>query len=61
VTGWGFTEIMETLPLSAGLQIIDADLCAKGIERVYQRANDKADFDSLQMMNERFAELGIKP
>lgn len=46
---------MEELPLAAGLQIMDADLYAKGIDRVYTRGNDKADFDSLLLIDEQLA------
>lgn len=44
VTGWGFKEIMEELPFSAGLQIIDAELYAQGIPRLYTR-EATPDFD----------------
>lgn len=44
---------MEDLPLSAGLQIIDADLYAKGIDRVYSNGNAAADFDSLRLIDEQ--------
>lgn len=45
---------MDDLPLAAGLQIIDADLYAKGIERVYCRGNAKSNFDSLRVIEEAF-------
>ena len=48
---------MDELPLAAGLQIIDADLFAKGIERVYSRGNAKANFDSLRIIDEAFKKL----
>lgn len=51
---------MEELPIAAGLQIIDADLYAKGIERVYTRDNAKANFDSLRLIDERFANLNLR-
>lgn len=57
MTGWAFREIMEELPLAAGLQIIDADLYAKGIERVYSKSNERADFDSLHLIDERLKNL----
>ena len=50
---------MEEIPLAAGLQIIDADLYAKGVERVYSRNNTRADFDSLHLIDETFSKLGI--
>jgi hypothetical protein len=50
---------MEEIPLAAGLQIIDADLYAKGIERVYARGNTSADFDSMRLIEETFSKLGI--
>ena len=55
VTGWGFSEIMEELPLSAGMQIIDADLYANGIERVYRSTGP--DFDSLRTIEDAFLKL----
>jgi hypothetical protein len=36
---------MEELPFSAGLQIIDADLTAKGIPRIYARQAERVNFD----------------
>ena len=45
------------MPLAAGLQIIDADLFAKGIDRVYSRSNTAADFDSLALIDERLDKL----
>lgn len=50
-------EIIEELPLSAGLQIIDANLFAKGIDRVYSRGNTAADFDSLALIDETLEKL----
>lgn len=39
------------------MQIIDADLFAKGIPRVYSRENDSANFDSLTMIDAQFEKL----
>lgn len=55
ITGWGFREIMEELPLSAGLQIIDAELYANDIQRVYVR--NKPSFDSLALIDEAIKKL----
>jgi hypothetical protein len=55
ITGWAFAEIMEEVPFSAGLQIIDADLKSKGINRVYVRQS--TDFDSLALIDEAFLTL----
>jgi hypothetical protein len=52
VTGWGYTEIMEELPISAGLQIIDCDLYSKGIHRTY--VNNSPSFDSLRIIEDAF-------
>jgi hypothetical protein len=60
VTGWGYREITEVLPLAAGMQIIDADLYAKGIQRIYSRDNAKANFDSLRLIDERFSKLQLR-
>jgi len=45
---------MEELPISAGLQIIDADLHTKGIVRYY-RSHD--DFDSLRLIENEIEKL----
>ncbi len=55
MTGWAFREIMEELPFSAGLQLIDADLYNKGIERVY--VNSAPDFDALSLIENAFRKL----
>jgi len=55
MTGWAFREIMEDLPFSAGLQLIDADLNSKGIERIY--VNTRPDFDALSLIDEAFDKL----
>ena len=57
MTGWGFTEIMEELPFSAGQQIIDADHFAKGIDRTYTRGAPS--FDSLSLIDGAFTKLGL--
>lgn len=54
VTGWGYREIRK-LPITAGLQIMDADLYAKGIQRVYR--NTGPSFDSMRLIDEAFAKL----
>jgi hypothetical protein len=46
--------------LAAGLQIIDADLYSKGIQRVYARGGSKANFDSSSLIDETFKKLGLK-
>jgi hypothetical protein len=46
---------MEELPLSAGLQIMDADLYAKGVQRVYRSAGPS--FDSMRIIEDAFAKL----
>ena len=46
---------MEELPISAGMQIIDADLYTKGIPRVYRP--QRSDFDSRQLIDEAFSKL----
>lgn len=60
MTGWGFKDIMEGLPIAAGLQIIDADLYAKGIQRVYVKDRHKSSFDSRGLIDETFQKLGLK-
>ena len=46
---------MEELPFFAGLQIIDADLASKGIDRIYSRGGQKADFDTLSLIDRAIA------
>jgi hypothetical protein len=46
---------MEELPISAGLQIIDADLYSKGIDRVW--ASGSQSFDSMRLIDEAFQKL----
>jgi hypothetical protein len=36
---------------------MDADLFSKGIDRVYTRSNQAADFDSLALIDERLEKL----
>lgn len=59
MTGWAFREIMEDLPFSAGLQLIDADLYNKGIERVY--VNAAPDFDAHALVEDAFRKLELCP
>lgn len=46
---------MEELPVSAGLQIMDADLYAKGVQRVYRQTGPS--FDSMRIIDEAFKNL----
>jgi hypothetical protein len=46
---------MEELPISAGMQIIDADLYTKGIQRIYKPIGRR--FDSRQLIDEAFSKL----
>lgn len=55
-TGWGYREIMEEIPLAAGLQIIDADMLAQGIMR-HRLQDEQTDFDSLRVIEEAFAKM----
>jgi len=48
---------MEDLPFTVGLQIIDADLYAKGIERVHARGNPSVCFDSMALIDSAIAKL----
>jgi hypothetical protein len=54
-TGWGFREIMEEVPISAGLQIIDAQCLTQGIDR--QRVKEADDFDSQSLVEDAFRKL----
>ena len=47
ITGWGFREIMEELPFSAGLQLLHADAWAHGQKKYWARNNTAAVFDSV--------------
>jgi hypothetical protein len=55
VTGWAFREIMEDIPIAAGLQIIDADLFSKGINRMWTSGGSC--FDSATVIDEAFKNL----
>jgi hypothetical protein len=44
---------MEEVPFSAGLQLIDADLASKGIERIYSA--ESPNFDALADIETAFA------
>jgi hypothetical protein len=59
VTGWGWREITEELPFSAGLQIIFCDDAAHGRRRVWTRNNKSADVDALAQLEEAFAKVQI--
>jgi hypothetical protein len=55
VTGWAFREIMEELPIAAGLQIINAEMMSRGVCRVW--ANSSSHFDSATVIDEAFKKL----
>lgn len=55
ITGWAYKEIMEEVPFSAGLQLIDSDLYQKGVERVY--TNETPNFDSRSLIDEAFSKI----
>lgn len=44
---------MEELPFAAGLQIIDADLAMKGVERRY--VGERVNFDALTIIDNTIA------
>lgn len=46
---------MEDIPIAAGLQIIDADLFAKGIHREWTSGGSR--FDSAAVIDEAFKKL----
>jgi hypothetical protein len=54
VTGWAFRDILE-MPIAAGMQVIDADLYSKGINRV--RTRNGPAFDSLMLIDKAFEKL----
>ena len=55
ITGWAYKEIMEEVPFSAGLQLIDSDLYQKGVERVY--TNETPNFDSRSLIDKAFSKI----
>jgi hypothetical protein len=59
VTGWGFREITEELPFSAGLQIIFCDDAAHGRRRAWARNNKATDVDALAMLEDALAKVQI--
>jgi hypothetical protein len=58
-TGWGWREIIEELPFSAGLQIIFCDDAAQGKRRAWLRDSKVADVDALAQLEEAFAKVQI--
>jgi hypothetical protein len=59
VTGWGWREITEELPFSAGLQLIFCDDAAQGRRRRWTSNNKAGDVDALAMLEEAFAKVQI--
>ena len=45
---------MEVIPFAAGLQLIDADYIANGVELVYVSDNPQSNFDSLSLIDKAF-------
>jgi hypothetical protein len=58
-TSWGYREITEELPFSAGLQLIFCDDAAHGRRRAWTRNNKAADVDALAQLEEAFAKVQI--
>jgi len=56
VTGWAFREIMEELPIAAGLQIINAEMMSRGIARCWA-GSGSSHFDSALVIDEAFKNL----
>lgn len=50
ITRWGFHEIMEEIPIAAGLQIINAEAEANGFPRYWRI--QKASPESLSAIND---------
>jgi hypothetical protein len=59
VTGWGWREITEELPFSAGLQIIFCDDATQGRRRRWTRNNKVADIDALAQLEDALAKVQI--
>jgi hypothetical protein len=59
ITGWGYREILEELPFSAGLQIIFCEDAAQGKRRRWTRNNKSSDIDALAQLEEAFAKVQI--
>lgn len=57
ITGWGYREIMEELPFSAGLQILHADDYANGRARIWSRDKKAEEFDSLALIEDAFSKI----
>jgi hypothetical protein len=58
LTGWGFVHILEELPFSAGLQLLQADDYTKGIHRPWSRNNASVDVDALATIEDTLAKYG---
>jgi hypothetical protein len=53
ITRWGFYEIMDDVPIAAGLQIINAEAMQSGSTRYWRTA--KASAESLAIIDQALA------
>jgi len=60
ITGWGYREITEELPFSAGLQIIFCDDAAQGRRRFWTRDNRALDVDALAQLEAALADAKVQ-
>ncbi len=58
ITRWAYDEILWNLPLSAGLQIIDAELFKENIPRVYVSLT--SEIDALSIIDKALNEISIR-
>jgi len=54
VTGWGYDEIMYSLPFAVGLQILHADDTGKGRQRPWRNSGSKSKIDALAKIEDAF-------
>jgi hypothetical protein len=56
-TGWGYNEIMDEVPLSLGLQIIDAQCLKEGVMRERIDVNQQTE-SAEEIIDKAFKSIG---
>jgi len=54
ITGWGYDEIMYSIPFAVGLQIISAEDYGKGRGRPWKNNDSTSKIDALSKIEEAF-------
>jgi hypothetical protein len=58
ITSWGYNYILEELPFSAGLQMIQADTYAHGHPAIWQNDSVSTDVDAFATIEATLAKYG---